>query len=426
MPSAVLADESSPSAPSVLQRLLMWAGLLIFTAVFILVVHSQREAPGLDMQVYWRAAQILHGQNPTTDYLYAPSLVEAGKIELPFTYPPAAAILFHPLGAMSLESAWSVLKAVNAGLIGVFVGVVLRLAPISRGWFLLRPVPTLLAYATALGLAWHLYPVWFTFIFGQINVLLAVLILADLGRRRSGGAGSGVLTGLAAGLKITPAAMGLVPLVLGRWRTIIGMVLGVLITVLGAAVVLPREVLDYFTHQLFSTDRVGDAGRISNQSLNGVLHLWGLPDALVTPLWLLLSVAVIVLGGLGIRRAARADDPFSAVVLGALVMLLISPISWEHHWVWVLPLLFALVPDRPRSAPPAEWAVAAVLALMILVAFSDNPSVMAAEYLGDRGADVVFNGPPALERLGTVPLLVSMAAGAWVALRPRQASAEDA
>ena len=52
MPSAVLADESSPSAPSVLQRLLMWAGLLIFTAVFILVVHSQREAPGLDMQVY--------------------------------------------------------------------------------------------------------------------------------------------------------------------------------------------------------------------------------------------------------------------------------------------------------------------------------------------------------------------------------------
>lgn len=159
----------------------------------------------------------------------------------------------------------------------------LRLAPISRGWFLLRPVPTLLAYATALGLAWHLYPVWFTFIFGQINVLLAVLILADLGRRRSRGAGSGVLTGLAAGLKITPAAMGLVPLVLGRWRTIIGMLLGVLITVLGAAVVLPREVLDYFTHQLFSTDRVGDAGRISNQSLNGMLHLWGLPDALVTP-----------------------------------------------------------------------------------------------------------------------------------------------
>ena len=94
--------------------------------------------------------------------------------------------------------------------------------------------------------------------------------------------------------------------------------------------------------------------------------------------------------------------------------------------MWVLPLLFALVPDRPRSAPPAEWAVAAVLALMILVAFSDNPSVMAAEYLGDRGADVVFNGPPALERLGTVPLLVSMAAGAWVALRPRQASAEGA
>lgn len=418
----VRADEDRERAgvPAV-QRLLMWGGLVLLSALFVVFAHVQRDSPGLDMQVYWRGAQVLHGLNPSADYLYAPSLVDVGGLDLPFTYPPAAAILFYPLGSMSLEGAWSVLKVLNAVLIAVFAWLVLRLAPASRSWFLIRPAPTLLGFAATLVLSWQLFPIRFTFSFGQINLLLAALILADLARRRSGGAGTGLLTGVASGLKITPAAMGLVPLVQGQWRTIAGMGIGVLVTIIGAALVLPREVLDYFTAQLFSTGRVGDDGRISNQSLNGLLHLWGVPESLTTPLWLLLVVAVIVLGALGIRRTARAGDPFSATVLGALVMLLISPITWEHHWVWVLPLLFALVPDRPRQAPLGEWAVTALLALMILVAFSDNPSVLAAGWLGDTTARVVLHGPPALERLSTVPVLVGVLAGAWVALRPRAA-----
>ncbi|WP_144791505.1 glycosyltransferase 87 family protein [Kocuria palustris] len=414
-------EEAARRAVPTSTRLLMWGGLVVLGALFLVFAYGQQDSAGLDMKVYWRAAQVLHGLNPEADDLYAPSLVEAGALELPFTYPPAAALLFYPLGGMGLEQAWSAMRIANGVLLLAFAGVALRLAPFSRRWFLIRPVPTLLGYAAVLGLAWELYPVWFTYVFGQINLLLAVLILADLGRRRAGGTGTGFLTGLASGIKVTPAAMGLVPLVQGQWRTILGMLVGVAVSILGAALVLPREVLDYFTVQLWSTGRVGDDGRIGNQSLNGLVQMWGVPESLASPLWLVLVVAIIVLGGLGIRRTARAGDRFSATVLGALVMLLISPISWEHHWVWVLPLLLALVPERPREAPGWEWAVSALLGLVLVVAFGDNPSVMAAEYLGDHGAGVVFNGPPALERLGTVPILASILAGAWLALRPRAA-----
>lgn len=400
-------------------RLVMWAGVAAIAAAFTAFLFSLREGPGLDMTVYWRGAQVLHGANPSADYLYAPSLVEAGRLELPFTYPPAAAVIFYPLGALSLEQAWAVLKIVNGLLMAALCWGCLRLAPFSRGWFHIRPLPTLLGFAALCLIAWQLFPTWFTFTFGQINLLLALLILVDFGRRRAGGTGTGFLTGLAAGLKLTPAAMGLVPLVQGRWRSIAGMAAGVVFTIVAAAIVLPREVLDYFTTQVWTTGRVGDDGRISNQSLNGVLHLWGVPESLSGPLWIVAVLATIGLGALGIRRAARAGDQYSATVIGALVMLLISPISWEHHWVWVLPLLLALLPAEPRRAAAGEWAVAAGLAVLLLVVFQDNPSVLAAEYLGDQDAGVVFNGSPALDRLGTVPVLAAVLAGAWVALRPR-------
>lgn len=101
---------------------------------------------GLDMKVYWRAAQVLHGENPFTDDLYAPSLVETRVFELPFTYPPLAALLFYPLGAMSVEQAWHTLCIVGSVLMVVLVWLVLRLAPFSRDWFGVRAVPTLVAF----------------------------------------------------------------------------------------------------------------------------------------------------------------------------------------------------------------------------------------------------------------------------------------
>ena len=42
------------------------------------------------------------------------------------------------------------------------------------------------------------------------------------------------------------------------------------------------------------------------------------------------------------RRAFGADQVVLALGLNAVAELLCSPISWSHHWVWVVPLFLSL------------------------------------------------------------------------------------
>lgn len=421
MSSTLWRAPSTASSTHPGSRWVMRAGMAVIAVLFAAYMSAiYWDAPGLDMEVYWRAAQVLHGLNPATDELYAPSLVETRKFELPFTYPPSAALLFYPLGGLSLEQAWHVMCLGGSLAMVVLVWQVLRLAPFSRSWFGLRVVPTLVAFSLGCLAASHLYPVRFTFFYGQINTLLAVLILADLTRQSTRRRAAGFLTGLAAGLKITPAAMGLVPLALQQWRTIAGMAVGFMTTVVIAALFLPRQVFSYFTEQLWSTDRVGDATRLSNQSLTGTLYQWGFPEASVRPLWLVLSLLLIMAGGLAIRRLARHDDLFSAVCIGAMVMLLISPISWEHHWVWVLPLAAAVLPHAPAQRTPVGWAVSLALFAALWFLFANNPALIAAHVLGDLNADYYFYADSRLQAVvATMPVLAAITAAAWISLRPQ-------
>lgn len=421
MSSTLWRAPSTASSTHPGSRWVMRAGMAVIAVLFAAYMSAiYWDTPGLDMEVYWRAAQVLHGLNPATDELYAPSLVETRKFELPFTYPPSAALLFYPLGGLSLEQAWHVMCLGGSLVMVVLVWQVLRLAPFSRSWFGLRVVPTLVAFSLGCLAASHLYPVRFTFFYGQINTLLAVLILADLTRQSTHRRAAGFLTGLAAGLKITPAAMGLVPLALKQWRTIAGMAVGFMTTVVIAALFLPRQVFSYFTEQLWSTDRVGDATRLSNQSLTGTLHQWGFPEASVRPLWLVLSLLLIVAGAMAIRRLAHHDDLFSAVCIGAMVMLLISPISWEHHWVWVLPLAAAVLPHAPAQRTPVGWAVSLALFAALWFLFANNPALIAAHVLGDLNADYYFYADSRLQAVvATMPVLAAITAAAWICLRPQ-------
>ncbi|WP_186304331.1 glycosyltransferase 87 family protein [Kocuria palustris] len=422
MSSTLWRDVSTAASARQAPRWAMRAGVAVIGVLFAAYMSAiYWGTPGLDMEVYWRAAQVLHGLNPATDELYAPSLVETRRFELPFTYPPSAALLFFPLGGLSLEQAWHLMCLGGSLLMVVLVWLVLRLAPFSRSWFGVRVVPTLVAFSLGCLAASHLYPVRYTFFYGQINTLLAVLILFDLGRESTRRRAAGFLTGLAAGLKITPAAMGLVPLALQQWRTIAGMAAGFAATVVFAALFLPRQVFSYFTDQLWSTDRVGDATRLSNQSLTGTLHQWGFPDGSVRPLWLVLSLLLIVAGALAIRRLARHDDLFSAVCIGAMVMLLISPISWEHHWVWVLPLAAALIPHAPAQRTSVGWSISLALFASLWFLFANNPALIAAHMLGDLNADYYFYPDSRLQAVvATLPVLAAIAAAAWISLRPQR------
>jgi alpha-1,2-mannosyltransferase len=181
--------------------------------------------------------------------------------------------------------------------------------------------------------------VWQNLTFGQINLLLMLAVLVDLvhpGRRWSG-----VLLGLAAGVKLTPLVFVVLLVLVGRRATAGRALLAFAGTVAIGVAVIPGSAKAYWTENLINAGRVGPPELAHNQSVFGALTrlLDGPPPTL---LWLavagLLALAVVVVGAVCWRRGDRV----LGTGLGALAMLLASPVSWSHHWVWAVPVGLAL------------------------------------------------------------------------------------
>ncbi|NJP99972.1 DUF2029 domain-containing protein [Streptomyces sp. PLAI1-29] len=212
-----------------------------------------------------------------------------------------------------------------------------------------RPAYAALVLA-ATALALWLEPVFQTVLFGQINLVLAGLVLWDL-TRPDGARGKGLALGIAAGIKLTPAIFAVYLLLTGRVRAAFTALAGFAGSVLLGAAVLPGASVEFWTRRVFETGRVGKAWIVDNQSLQGLsarlLHTEepGL-------LWQAAALVTAVAGLLLARHAWRARrDEAWGVVLTALTALLISPISWSHHWVWCVALIALLAREAgPRTA----------------------------------------------------------------------------
>ncbi|SCL38901.1 Protein of unknown function [Micromonospora pallida] len=281
---------------------------------------------------------------------------------LGFTYPPFGALVMAPMAHLPVAVAgW-----VNA------LGSTAALAVVLTA--LLRPVvdrlgqPLWFVVAVAVPLAAALEPVRETLGYGQVNLLLFGLVMADLiglrWRSRRGtryrrddgplrrfvfsGVWAGVGIGLATSIKLTPALFIVYLLITRQWRaaaTAIGTAAGV---TLGMFSVAGTESRAYFIRVLWQTERVGAADMTPNQSLAGLLAR--LYDSIETPGLLWLSFAVLVLA-LGLSRAstARAEgDELTAFTLVGLTTNVISPISWTHHLVWVIPAIVVLADAAVR------------------------------------------------------------------------------
>ncbi|MGR8009912.1 glycosyltransferase 87 family protein [Streptomyces hypolithicus] len=266
--------------------------------------------------------------------------------KLPATYPPFAAILFVPTTWLPVGALKIVFGVGNAVLLALLVHLSCRFARLPAR-------PALIVAATAVGL-W-LEPVFQTILFGQINLALACLILWDLSRRDDA-IGKGFALGIAAGIKLTPAIFIVYLLITGRVRAGVTAVASFTGTVLLGALVLPHASIDFWTRRIFETGRVGKLWIVDNQSLQGmfarVLHTTE-PGAV----WLVAAVLAGAGGLWAARRAARAGWETWGVLATAVTALLVSPISWSHHWVWCVPLIAVLAGEGRRRA---AWAVALV------------------------------------------------------------------
>ncbi|MFC4064058.1 glycosyltransferase 87 family protein [Actinoplanes subglobosus] len=248
-----------------------------------------------------------------------------------FTYPPFAGLVMSPMAVLPL------LLVMILATIGTVITTALLVWWLAGPEFERRGWPVRFSFAIALCLALAFEPVRETISFGQVNTLLLALVAGDmlLGLDK-GRKWAGVGIGLATAIKLTPGVFILYLLVTRRWRalwTAIGTATGV--TLLAGAI-FPDESREFWTSALWDTNRVGLLHFLSNQSERGLLARLPI-DTVESKVWLVCVLATLGVWGWRVARA-RADVVGGLALTGVLGCL-ISPVTWIHHWVWVIPAL---------------------------------------------------------------------------------------
>jgi alpha-1,2-mannosyltransferase len=305
----------------------IWAPVVLFAGLLahgiVIAVWRHGFFPLIDVAIY-RAGGIavLNGTS-----LYTAPLVETFW----FTYTPFAALVFVPLGLAPMAVVKIFAVVVNLSCItlvawmcwcqlGYRADTTLRLVSLfSAGFFV-----------------W-LEPVWTTVDLGQINLVLLALILWDVGKKDENPS-KGIGIGIAAGIKLTPAIFLLYFMVTRRFQAAMVSLATFAGTVVLGFFVLPFDAMRYWSGTFLNASRVGAIKTPSNQSLNGMLARLAEAGTPSIRAWLLVAIPV---GCIGMGVAAwvhRRGHELLAATLCGLTATAVSAFSWEHHWVWLIPL----------------------------------------------------------------------------------------
>ncbi|WP_178360048.1 glycosyltransferase 87 family protein [Mycolicibacterium hippocampi] len=321
----------------------------------------------IDVDVYRMGGQAWLDGRP----LYADGAMfqTQGDLELPFTYPPLAAALFSPFALLTLNGASMAITAITLLLLLVSTVILLTRLDVwpttritgesalaRRCW---------LAAAIVAPAVIYLEPIRSNLEFGQINVVLMALVIADCVPRRTPWP-RGLLLGVAIALKLTPAVFLLYFLLRRDTRALLvtgASLIGA--TLIGVALAW-RDSWEYWTSTVRNTDRIGNATLNTNQNITGALARLGLGEGERFVLWTVACFAVLGLTVWAARRALRAAQPVLALICVAMFGLVVSPVSWSHHWVWALPAVLVTGVLAIRLRHVALGIVSAAgLALMV-------------------------------------------------------------
>lgn len=341
-------------------------------AIAVLIKARWYVPPWLgDFRVYHTAASaLLHGQSLyDVSVPYVDPAVNQGT--LVFTYPPFAAVAVVPFAFLSASTGGLIFFVANFVLLAMVCRIVGgQLAAVAgrdlpwSGWLLA---------VVLIALALVERPVVHLFNLGQVGLVLMLLILLDTFVVVRG---RGVLTGIATGLKVTPGIFLLLMATTRRWREFWIGTATFGATVLIGFLVQPAGAWQYWTELIFDSERVGNTQRTDNTSALGVIaRAVEAPYAQI--IWLVLAVPVIVLGTWLATDWWRRNRLVSLCVL-AVAGLVALPISWDHHWIWIIAIVpvFGLLAVRgwhERHRGAAVWsAVAAIVLFTVSVVHPES------------------------------------------------------
>lgn len=302
----------------------------------------------------------------------------AGDIALPFIYPPFGALVMVPLAGDWFSHAMA--GDIMIVLSNLLIGLVVLLLAFALNRQRSNPFVSSDVIATA-SLIWGIVlifePVRLNNGFAQINIIIMVLVALDLiPRKRLKWLPQGWLIGVAAAIKITPLAMLLYFLVRKEIKPIITAAISAIIATLTAAAVRWDVAWEYFSVKLLSMGTGGDFGvqtaYQSNSSIKGAIErLYTSQEGMETAstitniIWLCLAIITVVLGGWLMVALMKRGLNIEAWMINAFIMLLISPVSWSHHWVWVAIAIPVLL-YRAITWRHLNWAAGILISILSL------------------------------------------------------------
>ena len=386
-------------------RLASWLGVCALPVLVALFVAATTFPGGtlipwhpimVDLDVYRRAGSVLLAGGNFYD-LPGP---------LQFLYPPFAAVLAVPLA----------LLPTTVGQIGwTIAGAMALVAILHRfgltGWLL---------SLAGVAVVYVVEPVVQTLAFGQLGIFLVALVVLDLApgprvlpRRLLP---EGALTAIATAIKLTPAIFVVYLLLVRKFRAFwVAVITGVVVTLASAAIV-PAASYEFWTRLAQGQTGLGHSIiYYTNQSvMASIVRIFGVgPEP--AAVGLALSAIVAVPGVWAAALWHRLGDIRLAVNLCGVAGLLASPVSWLHHFVWVIPLAMSLLerrPISPRNLP--AWYLASgwlFVGWVVLAPFTGLPN----------GADVELQWSWSQHLLASITTLIGLAllAGAIIIARPR-------
>ena len=301
--------------------------------------------------------------------LHGASLYALHYQDLSFTYPPFAAVLFAGVAPLPWAVATTLVTVASAAILPVILYLALRLPPLPS--WVSRGDAWRLALAAATTAIW-LEPVRTAMGYGQIDLVLAAAVLYDLSlpdasRRK------GIVIGLAAGIKLTPAIFVAYLLLTRRYRAAAAALGAFAATIAVGFAVLPPSSAHFWDGTFLNPSRISLVQDPQNESLMGAMSRT-MHTSHVQHAWMALAVVVALAGLVLAAGAQRRGNEAAGFCLCAITGLLISPISWTHHWVIAVPALLiaavTIVRDRARYPDRVHKRLIRGLAIVALGALA--------------------------------------------------------
>lgn len=310
------------SSPAVIASGAFVAIISLFPFVFTDTTHLR---PVFDLAVYRGA--IVHWLE--TGDIYSWTLPPEHYYG--FTYPPFAIFLFLPMALFDSS------RTLNVVFLGVnSLALVATLVMVFRSFRFPRNL--------SLGLSLWLFPLtlltfpvqgnmWM----GQINLIILFLILVDA-LLLTGTRFSGILSAIAASIKMTPALFILFFIARKDWRAVARFILTGVVGIVISFIFAPQVSWEFFTRRIFESNRVGSIVEpLSFNILGETSRLFFEPVNSI--LFAVLAIALLWVGFHSTRLLIQQNERLLAACTVGFLMLMVSPISWNHHWVWAIPAI---------------------------------------------------------------------------------------